>query len=217
VAECYGTPHESERGGRRRWVVAECRWYPHARARARAAEVGGGRVSWYPHARARARGGGGGWWPSVMVPPRESEREGRWRWVVAECYGTSTRERARRRWVVAELSWYPTRERAQGAAEAGGGRVSEVGGGRTSWYTPHAIASTRGCRWRGGGREGMQPQSRATGVRRWFWSASQGTRWFHCVAEGTGQQAAARLKLELDTPKKNPKSTTSCDMFNSSG
>jgi hypothetical protein len=50
-------------------------------------------------------------------PPRDCEREGR-RWVAAERRDTP-----------------PTRLRARGA---------EVGGGRTSWHTPRAIASARG-------------------------------------------------------------------------
>jgi hypothetical protein len=103
-------------------------------------------------------GVGGGGWPTVVAPPRESKHEGRRRWVVADCRGT------------------PTRERARGAAE--------VGGGRMSWYTPHAIASARG----GGGR---RPNVMAHPPRD---CEREGRRWVVAECHGTPPHAIARAR-----------------------
>jgi hypothetical protein len=229
-------PRDCEREGRR-WVAAERYGTPPTRLRARGAEVGGGRVSWYtPHAIARARGGGE-WRPNVVIhPPRDCEREGR-RWVVAERCGTPpTHERLRARG--AEVGGGRVSHPHAIASARGGGEWRPNVVIHPPRDCEHEGMSVTWRGWRG--REGRQPsrgrqacgprrcrgppKARVTGVRRWFWSASRGTSggpveivhiqdqaWFHWISGGGHQDS------KVGHTKKNPKSTTSCDMFNSNG
>ena len=138
-------------------------------------------------------------------PPRESERGGRRRWVVAECHGTPPCN-CEREGVVSggrTCGARPTRLRARG----------DVGGvAGVAWSRQHAApvegdkhaALDEGADREGEGHEALVLE-RITG-NLWKSFTSRTKRGVAGLRGASGQGKST---------KKNPKSTTSCDMFNS--